>query len=305
MFEGFTSVEIDTGMTRIFARHAGSGPPVLLLHGFPETHLMWRDIAPRLARTHTVVCADLRGYGRSGCPDTTDDHAPYAKRVLAEDMLALMDRLGFRRFAVVGHDRGGRVAQRLALDAPDRIDALAVLDVIPVADVWDRADDRLALAFWPWSLLAQPAPLPETILMRCADAIVANAAANWGSANAIPEEVQQEYVAMLQDAAHAHAVCEEYRAAASIDRDHDRHDQETGRKIACPTLVLWSAAGPLSAWYEREGGPLAIWRRWCSKATGRPVDGGHFFPEERPAETAEALTAFMQNPKDIQPNVKV
>lgn len=296
MFEGFAAIEIDTGAARIFARHAGSGPPVLLLHGFPETHLMWRDIAPRLAETHTVVCADLRGYGRSECPASPPDHTAYSKRALAADMLVLMESLGFSRFAVVGHDRGGRVAQRMALDAPDRVDALAVLDVIPVKDAWDRADDRLALAFWPWSLLAQPSPFPETILARCGDAIVANAAANWGSANAIPEAVQQEYAAMLQDAAHAHAICEEYRAAAAIDREHDRQDQEWGRMITCPTLVLWSAAGALSTWYEDEGGPLAIWRRWCLQVKGQPTDGGHFFPEERPKETAEALASFLRRP---------
>ena len=294
MFEGFASVEIDTGAARIFARRAGSGPPVLLLHGFPETHLMWRDIAPRLAETHTVVCADLRGYGRSGCPESTPDHAAYSKRTLAADMLALMDQLGFSRFAVAGHDRGGRVAQRLALDAPDRIDALAVLDIIPVSDAWDRADDRLALAFWPWSLLAQPAPLPETILVRCGEAIVANAAANWGSANAIPEQVQKEYAAMLQDGMHAHGICEEYRAAASIDRDHDRRDREAMQKITCPTLALWSAAGSLATWYEAEGGPLAIWQRWCCDVKGWPVNGGHFFPEEKPKETADALSSFLQ-----------
>jgi pimeloyl-ACP methyl ester carboxylesterase len=186
MFEGFESLSIDTGAAQIFARRAGSGAPILLLHGFPATHLMWRDIAPRLASTNTVVCADLRGYGQSSCPDSTADHAPYAKRALAADMVALMDRLGFERFSVVGHDRGGRVAQRMALDAPDRIAALAVLDIIPVSEAWDRADDRLALAFWPWSLLAQPAPLPETILTRCGDAIVADAATNWGGAGCDP-----------------------------------------------------------------------------------------------------------------------
>jgi haloacetate dehalogenase len=293
MFEGFETLSIDTGPTGIFARRKGSGPPVLLLHGFPETHLMWRDIAPLLTETHSVVCADLRGYGQSACPESTPDHAAYSKRALGADMLVLMDRLGFRSFSVVGHDRGGRVAQRMALDAPDRINALAVLDIIPVSEAWDRADDRLALGFWPWSLLAQEAPLPETILMRCADAIVADAAGNWGAAGAIPDAVQREYAAVLQDSAHAHAICEEYRAGASIDRTHDRQDQAEGRKIACPTLALWSGAGALAHWYEDAGGPLAIWRRWCDDVTGRAVAGGHFFPEERPAETAAALSRFL------------
>jgi len=292
MFEGFEARAIDTGAARIFARRGGSGTPVLLLHGFPETSLMWRNIAPRLAGTNTVVCADLRGYGESSCPESTADHAPYSKRALAADMLAAMERLGFHRFAVAGHDRGGRVAQRMALDAPARIAALAVLDIIPVAEAWDRADDRLALAFWPWSLLAQPSPLPETILMRCADAIVADAATNWGDAGAIPAAVQQEYAAVLADSAHAHAICEEYRAGSSIDRAHDEDDRKAGRKIACPTLALWSGAGALAHWYEEEGGPLAIWRRWCTDVIGHAVAGGHFFPEEHPAETAEALARF-------------
>jgi haloacetate dehalogenase len=294
MFEGFESVLIETGNARIFARRAGSGAPILLLHGFPESHLMWRDVAARLAQTYSVVCADLRGYGKSACPESSPDHSPYAKRALAGDMVSLMERLGFDRFAVAGHDRGGRVAQRMALDAPDRIAKLALLDIIPVSEAWDRADDRLALAFWPWSLLAQSAPLPETILTRCGDAIVADAAANWGAADAIPEPVQREYAAVLQDSGHAHAICEEYRAGATIDRAHDQEDRAAGRKITCPTLALWSGAGALARWYADEGGPLAIWRRWCSDVSGWSVEGGHFFPEERPAETAAALAAFFR-----------
>jgi haloacetate dehalogenase len=294
MFDGFEQRMVDTGAAPIFTRRAGSGPPVLLLHGFPETQLMWRAIAPLLARAHTVVCADLRGYGQSACPESTPDHAPYSKRALAADMVAVMERLGFRRFAVAGHDRGGRVAQRMALDAPDRVAALAVLDIIPVSEAWDRADDRLALAFWPWSLLAQPAPLPEIILARCADAIVADAATHWGDAQAIPPAVQKEYARVLQDEAHAHAICEEYRAGASIDREHDRQDLAAGRKIACPTLALWSDSGALAHWYADEGGPLAIWRRWCDDLRGSAVAGGHFFPEARPAETADALARFFR-----------
>ena len=291
-FAGFESLSIEAGAARIFARRAGAGPPLLLLHGFPETHLMWRDSAPLLAERHTVICADLRGYGQSSCPESAEDHEPYSKRALAADMVALMERLGFRRFAVAGHDRGGRVAQRMALDAADRVAALAVLDVIPVAEVWDRTDERLMLGFWPWSLLAQPAPLPETILMRCADAIVADAAANWGAAEAIPGAVQDAYAAVLRQSAHAHAICEEYRAGAAIDLAHDREDREAGRKIACPTLALWSDKGALANWYAEDGGPLAIWRRWCDDVQGGPVRGGHFFPEERPAEIAGALSEF-------------
>ncbi|MGH9163131.1 MAG: alpha/beta fold hydrolase, partial [Vicinamibacteraceae bacterium] len=183
--DDFTAAEIQTGETSIFVRSSGSGPPVLLLHGFPQTHLMWRGVAPLLARTFTVVCADLRGYGRSGCPASAPDHAPYAKRAMAQDMVAVMDRLGFNRFSVAGHDRGGRVAYRMALDHPDRIDGLAVLDIVPTEAAWERADARLALAFWPWSLLAQPEPLPERILTTAAEAVVDNALSGWGSPAAV------------------------------------------------------------------------------------------------------------------------
>src|SRR5262249_50232130 len=164
MMDDFETAEVETGEVAIFVRRSGSGAPVLLLHGFPQTHLMWRGIAPLLAHDFTVVCADLRGYGRSGCPGSTPDHAPYAKRAMAQDMVIVMQRLGFRHFAVAGHDRGGRVAYRMALDHPGRIDRLAVLDVVPTATVWDRADARLALDYWPWSLLAQPEPFPERLL---------------------------------------------------------------------------------------------------------------------------------------------
>ncbi|CDX40093.1 Fluoroacetate dehalogenase [Mesorhizobium sp. SOD10] len=293
MFEDFDSREIDTGEARIFARHAGSGPGLLLLHGFPETHAMWREVAPGLARDFTVVCADLRGYGQSSCPPSAADHAPYAKRAMAADMIVLMETFGFRRFMVAGHDRGGRVAYRLALDHPDRVEKLAVLDIIPTADAWDRADDRLALGYWPWSLLAQPEPLPETMLAGAADAIVDNALSGWGSSpDAFPPGVRQLYVGALRDTAHIHAICEEYRAAASLDREHDQADREAGRRIACPLLALWSEHGALAEWYAQEGGPEALWRDWADDVSGGALPGGHFFPEESPIETAATLGAF-------------
>src|SRR5438552_9451614 len=172
MMDHLAAAEIQTGETIIFVRSYGSGPPILLLHGFPQTHLMWRSVAPLLARNFTVICADLRGYGRSGCPASTPDHAPYAKRAMAQEMVIVMEQLGFARFSVAGHDRGGRVAYRMALDYPKRVDRLAVLDILPTATVWDRADARFALAYWPWSLLAQPEPLPECILAVASAAIV-------------------------------------------------------------------------------------------------------------------------------------
>jgi haloacetate dehalogenase len=204
--QDFATRELDIGETTIFTRTLGSGPPLLLLHGFPETHLMWRSVAPMLARDFTVVCADLRGYGQSGCPASTDHHAPYAKRTMARDMVSAMAQLGFSRFGVAGHDRGGRVAYRMALDHPDTVERVAVLDVLPVETVWARADARFALGYWPWSLLAQPAPLPETILANAAEAIVDSALGGWGSPpNAFPHDVRALYVAALRAPGHAQA----------------------------------------------------------------------------------------------------
>jgi len=293
MMDDFTTVEIQTGETRIFVRWSGSGPPLLLLHGFPQTHLMWRSVAPLLARTFTVVCADLRGYGRSGCPVSAPDHVPYAKRAMARDMVAVMERLGFRRFSVAGHDRGGRVAYRLALDHPERVERLAVLDVLPTETVWERADARFALAFWPWSLLAQPAPLPERILAAAPEAIIDDALGGWGSPSTVfPAEVRAAYVQALRDPHHVHAICEEYRAAATTDRVHDQADRAGGRRIVCPLLALWSAQGALATWYGEEGGPLALWQDWSDEVQGHPLNAGHFFPEEAPEQTAEALHRF-------------
>lgn len=293
MFDHFEISEIRTKEATIFLRRAGNGPPLLLLHGFPQTHLMWRDVAPLLAAEFTIICADLPGYGQSGCPASDAGHAPYSKRAMALDLVSMMERLGFQHFAVAGHDRGGRVAYRLALDHPDRVTGLAVLDVVPTGMVWNRADADFALGFWPWSLLAQPEPLPERILASTADAIIDSAFDNWGSApETFPAEIREAYAKPLRDPRHAHAICEEYRAAAGIDREHDEADQSAGRRIACPMLVLWSGKGPLQNWYNTEGGPLGLWQKWADKVSGEAFAAGHFFPEELPQQTANALGSF-------------
>lgn len=290
MWESFARGAIQTPGTSIFARWAGSGPPLLLLHGFPQTHLMWREVAPLLARRFTVVCADLRGYGASGRPPSSADHAPYSKRAMALDMAELMAQLGFRRFAVAGHDRGGRVAYRLALDHAERVERLAVLDIVPTAAAWERADARFALGYWPWSLLAQDEPLPERLLAAAPDAVVDAALRGWGSPSGVfAPEVRRAYVEALRES--APSICEEYRAASTLDRAHDEQDRSAGRRIACPVLALWSAAGPLASWYEPDG-PLGLWRPWCEDVRGAAVPGGHFFPEERPAQTAALLERF-------------
>jgi haloacetate dehalogenase len=274
----FATAEIQTGETSIAIRSSGAGPPILLLHGFPETHLMWRGVAPLLARSFIVVCADLRGYGRSGCPASAPDHAPYSKRAMAADMAIVMDRLGFSRFSVVGHDRGGRVAHRMALDHVERVERIAVLDVAPTEAVWAHADARFALAFWPWTLLAQPEPLPERLLTAAPEAILDDALGGWGSpASTFPPDVRAAYLDALRDPVHAHAICEEYRAAATIDREHDRSDRVCGRRISCPLFIIWSARGPLEEWYAAESGPIGLWQAWADDVQGRPIDAGHFF----------------------------
>jgi haloacetate dehalogenase len=289
----FTETIIDTGEARIFVTYGGNGPPLALLHGFPETYLMWRQIAPILALSHFVVALDLRGYGQSSCPRSDATHSAYSKRSLARDVLAVMESLGHRRFSVAGHDRGGRVAYRLALDHPERVDRLAVFDVLVGSEAWDRADARLALSFWPWSFLAQPAPLPERLLERAADAIVEDAATQWDSpSTAFSADVRAAYAAALAHPDHAHAICEEYRAGATIDREHDQADRLAGRKIACPTLVLWAADSALDTWYGDAGGPLQIWRQWADDVRGEAVAGGHFFPEVYPEDTANRLHDF-------------
>jgi haloacetate dehalogenase len=293
----FGSSHIDTGEVSIFVRSRGTGPPLLLLHGFPQTHLMWRDVAPRLARTFTVVCADLRGYGDSGCPPSTEDHAPYSKRAMAKDMVDVMEKLGFPKFSVAGHDRGARVAYRLALDHPGRVDRVAVLDIVPTADAWTRADSRFALSFWPWSLLAQPEPLPEKMVMAAADAIVDDALNTWGSpTGTFAADVRAAYVTALRSPGHAHAICEEYRAGATIDLTHDQQDIASSRKIRCPLLALWSAGGAVDSWYEEEGGPLALWRQWAVDVRGQRMQGGHFFPEAHPEQTSDELQRFFTEP---------
>lgn len=292
-FEDFEAADVQADEANIFIRRAGSGPAVLLLHGFPETHLMWRDVAPLLAQDFTVVCADLRGYGRSACPPSSPDHAPYSKRAMAKDMVSVMSKLGFDRFSIAGHDRGGRVAYRLALDHGDRVERLAVLDVVPIADAWERADKNLAIGYWPWSLLAQPEPLPERLVSAAPDAVIDDALDGWGSAaESFSPKIRAAYIDALSDELHVHAICEEYRAAASIDHEHDLADRRSGRRIECPVLVLWSGRGPLNAWYAREGGPLGLWRSWADDVEGKALDGGHFFPEELPTQTADELNRF-------------
>jgi haloacetate dehalogenase len=293
MFGGFETSVVDVGETTIFTRRKGNGRPLLLLHGFPETHVMWHRIAPALAEDFTVVCADLRGYGASGKPPSSADHAPYSKSAMALDMIRMMQSQGFSRFSVAGHDRGARVAYRMALDHANRIKRLAALDIIPTGEAFRRADHRLALDYWPWSLLAQPEPLPERLITAGPEIVVDDALGGSGSDRAsFPPQVRAAYIEALRDSDAVHAICEEYRAAATIDFAQDEKDRSAGRQIRCPTFVLWSKGSGLDEWYEDAGGPLGIWRDWAADVTGRPISGGHFFPEQNSAETISELRSF-------------
>jgi haloacetate dehalogenase len=291
MFDGFTARDLPTERGTIHAMVGGEGPPLLLLHGYPQTHLMWHTSAPLLAERFTVVAADLSGYGASFRPAPADDHLPHSKRALALDQVQAMASLGHERFAVAGHDRGGRVAYRMALDHPDRVTALAVLDIVPTAEVWARADDKLALGYWHWGFLAQPAPLPERLIAGDPDAYFDHHLLMIGLGSdpeAYPDEVMAAYRRQLDDASAVTAICEDYRAGATVDRQLDEADR--GREITCPVLCLWGARGALPIFYADV---LAVWRPWAPGVTGRGVEASHFLVEDRPDEVVAALIAFL------------
>ncbi|TMR03708.1 alpha/beta hydrolase [Actinomadura soli] len=289
VFEGFDEFDVRTSQTTIHGVRGGSGPPVLLLHGIPETHLMWHRVAPVLAERFTVVATDLRGYGASGKPPSAPDHGPYRMRVIAADQLEVMAALGFDRFAVVGHDRGARCAYRMALDHPAAVSHLAVLDIVPTGEAYARADADFSLGYWVWSFLAAPAPVPENMIAAAPRVLVDHMLDDWSAVpGAFPDRVRAAYVEAFSDPDTVHAICEEYRAAASLDVADDRADLGR-RRIACPTLVLWSATGPVGQWYD----PLGVWRVWASDVRGGPIQAGHFLPEEAPEETVRHLLRLL------------
>ena len=292
MFDGFTERYRPTGRGTVFARVGGSGPPVLLLHGYPQTHLMWHATAALLADRFTVVAADLPGYGASFRPAAAPDHGPYSKRALAQDLVQAMSALGVERFAVAGHDRGGRVGYRMALDHPDRVTAFAALDVVPTGEVWARADANMALGYWHWAFLAQPSPLPERLIAADPDAFFdfhVRALGLGSEPGRYPPELMASYRQLLDDPGTVQAICEDYRAGASIDREHD--DADLGRRrIQCPVLVLWSERGALPRFYSDV---LAVWRPWALDVTGAAMPTSHFVAEDQPEQTADALTKFL------------
>ena len=288
MFEGFEQRRIAVGETEINLRIGGAGPALLLLHGYPQTHVMWHKIAPRLAERFTVVCTDLRGYGDSGKPESGPDHAGYAKRAMAQDQAEVMTALGYERFSVVGHDRGARVTHRLLLDHGLRVDKAAVLDIAPTLDMYELTDRAFAEAYYHWFFLIQPFDLPERLLGADPDYYVEKKIGAWSKVEGcFTVEALAEYKRCFRDPATIHATCEDYRAAATIDLDHDRADRD--RKIAPPLLVLWGQRGVI----ERSYDVMKLWGERAEEVSGRSLPCGHFLAEEVPEETLEALLAFL------------
>jgi haloacetate dehalogenase len=287
VFEGFRLEAIETAELQVRARIGGEGPPLLLLHGNPQTHLMWRKVAPRLAEHFTVVAPDLRGYGKTSKPESGPDHAPYSKRVMALDQIDLMARLGHDRFSVAGHDRGARVAYRLALDHPGVVERLALLDIIPTGEMFDRGGREFGLSHYHWFFLAQPAPLPERLIGSDPDWYW-----RWhttrGPDTSFFDGAIEDYLDCFRDPETVRGICEDYRAGATLDYEHDRADKDSGRRIECPVLALWAGRGPIDRWYD----VLSVWRDWAGNVEGRALPCGHYLPEEAPEETADALLSF-------------
>lgn len=284
LLKDFQSTAIHTGEVEIFLRYGGQGPPLLLLHGHPQTHMMWHELAPKLAEEYTVVMPDLRGYGDSSKPESADDHSTYSKRAMAKDQIAVMKQLGFSRFTVIGHDRGARCAYRLALDFPEAVEKLAVMDIIPTGETFRRADKDFAMGYWHWFFLAQPFDFPERVIGENPENFYFQ-----GTRHLFHPEALAEYWRGIHNPGTIHAMCEDYRAAATIDSELDEADRGTN-KITCPVLVLWGEKGALPNWYD----VLDVWKEWADDVKGRGIDCGHYLAEEAPEETCRELLNFLK-----------
>lgn len=292
LYPGFESFTVETGEAELFCRAGGSGPPLLLLHGYPQSHLIWHRIAPELAASFTLVMPDLPGYGNSSIPPLSKDHAAYSKRAMAKGVKELMRSLGHDRFAVAGHDRGGRVAYRLALDSPEAVERVAVLDILPTSEYWDRLDRTFGMKIYHWMFLAQAAPFPEKLIAANPIRFLDHTLASWTGEKSLdcfsPPALAQNR-AWFCNPDRISATCEDYRAGAGIDYLHDRADRDAGNKLQMPLLALWGSKGIATSVED----PLAVWKTWCVEAEGRALECGHFLPEEAPEETATALLDFL------------
>ncbi|AIG81076.1 alpha/beta hydrolase fold protein [Amycolatopsis japonica] len=284
MFEGFELENVDTGEVTFRVRHGGSGPPLVLLHGHPRTHTTWYDVAPRLADAFTVVCPDLPGYGQSSKPETAEDHSAHSKRAMARHIVALMRHLGHERFAVAGHDRGSYVAHRLAMDHPEAVTRLVVLDGVPIGEALARADATFARKWWHWFFFGQLAKPAERVINADPDA--------WygGDPEAMGAENHADFLRAIHDPETVHAMLEDYRAGLGPDREADDADKAAGRKLGCPVLMLWSSRDDMAELY---GDPIAVWREWADDVRGLAIESGHHMAEDNPADLAAALREFL------------
>lgn len=291
MFEGYTDASATIDGVRIHAVKGGRGPALLLLHGHPQTHAIWHKVAPTLARHFTVIAADLRGYGDSGKPQGADDHSNYSKRRMALDQVELMRRHGHASFALIGHDRGGRVAARMAIDHPDAVTRLVTLDVAPTAAMYEQTSFDFARAYWHWFFLVRPAPFPETLIRADPDLYLKQTiGARSAGLKPFAPEAYAAYLRCLSDPATAHGICEDYRASITIDLEHDRADLAAGKKIACSFMALWGADGVVGKCFD----PLAEWRKWNADVQGHAMPCGHYIPEEAPEPLLERVLPFLQ-----------
>ena len=291
LFPDFEEHKVQTQGAEIFVRKGGSGPALILLHGFPQTSACWHRIAPVLAQHFTVYLPDLRGYGRSSCPPTDGDHFPYSKRAMAQDIIDVADHFGIEEFCLTGHDRGGRVAYRLALDHPARVKQLAILDIVPTHTVWHDFTVKLAMNTYHWLFLAQPAPFPENMIHSSGNGYIDHTLASWTAKNdlsAFDAEALEDYRHYFSQPDYIHANCEDYRAGQTYDLKADEKDFDAGTKIICPLLVLWGDTGIAA----KGASPLDVWHLWANDVRGQNFDCGHFLAEEKPAETAQALLGF-------------
>jgi haloacetate dehalogenase len=284
VYEGFTDEHVDVGEVALRVRHAGTGPPLLLVHGHPRTGATWHRVAPRLvAAGFTVVCPDMRGYGRSGKAAVLPDHSQQSKRAVAQDLVTLMRRLGHDRFAVAGHDRGCYVAFRMALDHPDAVTRLVVMDGVPISEALARCDATFARDWYHWFFFAQP-DKPERAILVDPD--------SWyrGTPESMGEENHREFREATNDPATVTAMLEDYRAGLGVDREHEEQDRRDGRRVECPTLFLWSTRDDMEALY---GDPLAVWEPWVRDLRGGTVESGHHMAEENPEQLSAALAGFL------------
>jgi haloacetate dehalogenase len=289
MFEGFESMRIETDGTRINLLKSGDGPPLLLLHGYPQTHVMWHKIASRLAENFTIVVPDLRGYGDSAKPPGGDNHEGYSKRAMALDQVQVMDKLGFETFFVAGHDRGGRVTHRMALDHPGKVLKASVLDIVPTHKLFTTVNQEVASGYYHWFFLIQPGGLPEHLIGSDPEFYLRRKMGHWSAGNdGFTDEAMAEYIRCFSMPETIHASCEDYRAAASIDMEHDEAD--INEAVQCPLLVLWGGSGLMEKSYD----VLGTWRERASNVMGHSIDCGHFLAEEKPDETYDALVRFFK-----------